>query len=167
MSTPHTYTEVNETGCCAVPNIEAWDKKVIQLEHQRFIKMFTRSFLYMPLNMDSVMTSLEKKASSAGASMPDRDVLILSRDLSLWKAEQLYSVSKPVDGVENVVLSGDLASLVFEGAYNNAGKWVQALKEYVKTLKREAAEIYFFYTTCPKCAKHYGKNYVIALAKLK
>jgi len=167
MSTPHTYTEVNETGCCAIPNIEAWDKKVIQLDHQRFIKMHTRSFLYMPLNMDSVMASLEEKARTAGAEMTAEDVLILSRDLSPWKAEQLYSVSKPVDGVENLVLSGDFASLVFEGAYNNAGKWVQALKEYVKTLKREATEMYFFYTTCPNCAKHYGKNYVIALAKLK
>ncbi len=167
MSTPHTYTEVNETGCCAIPNIEAWDKKVIQLDHQRFIKMHTRSLLYMPLNMDGVMASLEEKARKAEALMPDADVLILSRDLSPWKAEQLYSVSKPVDGVENLVLSGDFASLVFEGAYNNAGKWVQTLKEYVKALKRKGTEIYFFYTTCPKCAKHYGKNYVIALAKLK
>ena len=26
---------------------------------------------------------------------------------------------------------------------------------------------YFFYTTCPRCAKHYGKNYVVGVAKVR
>ncbi|MHC4509420.1 MAG: hydrolase [Planctomycetota bacterium] len=26
--------------------------------------------------------------------------------------------------------------------------------------------MYFFYTTCPKCAKVYGKNYTVLLAKI-
>jgi len=26
--------------------------------------------------------------------------------------------------------------------------------------------MYFFYTTCPTCAKHYGKNYVVGVAKV-
>jgi hypothetical protein len=32
---------------------------------------------------------------------------------------------------------------------------------------RTLETLYFFYTTCPKCAKHYGKNYVVGIAKLK
>jgi len=27
-------------------------------------------------------------------------------------------------------------------------------------------EGYFYYTTCPKCAKKYGKNYVVLLAQV-
>jgi hypothetical protein len=27
-------------------------------------------------------------------------------------------------------------------------------------------KLYFFYTTCPKCAQVYGKNYVVLLAKI-
>ena len=27
--------------------------------------------------------------------------------------------------------------------------------------------VWFFYTTCPKCAKAYGKNYVVGLVQLK
>jgi hypothetical protein len=27
-------------------------------------------------------------------------------------------------------------------------------------------KMYFFYTTCPKCAKVYGKNYTVLLAKI-
>jgi len=26
--------------------------------------------------------------------------------------------------------------------------------------------MYFFYTTCPTCAKHHGKNYVVGVAKV-
>ncbi|MGE5758418.1 MAG: hydrolase [Sideroxydans sp.] len=28
-------------------------------------------------------------------------------------------------------------------------------------------KLYFYYTTCPKCAKKYGKNYVVILAEVE
>ena len=31
---------------------------------------------------------------------------------------------------------------------------------------KEKEKIYVFYTTCPKCAKVYGKNYTVLLAKV-
>ena len=37
---------------------------------------------------------------------------------------------------------------------------------YVKAKRRELKKMYFFYTTCPKCAKVYGKNYVVLFAKV-
>ena len=30
---------------------------------------------------------------------------------------------------------------------------------------RSSEKLYFWYTTCPKCAKVYGKNYVVLLAE--
>mgnify|MGYP003526130734 CR=1 FL=1 len=30
----------------------------------------------------------------------------------------------------------------------------------------EPKSAWFFYTTCPKCAKAYGKNYVVGIAEL-
>jgi len=35
-------------------------------------------------------------------------------------------------------------------------------KEVVLAMEK----LFFFYTTCPKCAKAYGKNYVVLLAKV-
>ncbi len=35
------------------------------------------------------------------------------------------------------------------------------LKEKAMTMKRS----FMWYTTCPKCAKKYGKNYVVILGK--
>jgi hypothetical protein len=40
------------------------------------------------------------------------------------------------------------------------------MKDYVKTKAREIKKMYFFYTTCPKCAEFYGKNYTVILAKV-
>lgn len=162
---PSTYTDINETGCCPVPNVSDWDRRTIDLD-QRFIRRFTRSLLHIPMNMGAVMTALQAEAEAAGATMPVDHGMILSHDLSAWRAEQLYAVSSPVEGADNVVLQGTFATCVFEGPYGRAREWQQGLLDYAKSLGREVSDVYFFYTTCPTCAKHYGRNYVIVLGRL-
>ncbi len=166
MKLPNTYTDRNETGCCAVPNIKDWDKKELKFENKKFIRSYTRSLLHVPLNMGKIMTKLQRTAEEAGALMPPQEGMILSRELSTWKAEQLYAVNKEVEGADNVTLNGKFISMVFEGPFQDAKKWYDCLQEYVKSKGKKASTIYFFYTTCPKCAKHYGKNYTIGLAQL-
>ena len=163
---PKTYTTINETGCCALPNVEAWRHTVIDFKNIHFIRLHTRSMMFVPLNMDEIMTELQQIAEKAGATMPPEEVMTLSRDLTPWRAEQLYAVSKEIPGADNVVLDGKFASMVFEGDYSKAKTWFDEMVEYAKELGKKTDEIYFFYTTCPKCAKHYGKNYVVGLAKL-
>ena len=167
MSLPNTYTNINETGCCAVPNINDWDEKSVNFQNNRFIRMYTRSFLFIPLNMSKVMASIQQKAAQSNAEMPPQQVMILSRDVSPWKAEQLYAVSKLVPNADNLTLNGEYLTKVFEGAYQNAKKWYESLLEYAKKKDRHVIKTYFFYTTCPKCAKHYGKNYTIGLAEVQ
>ncbi|HMS92051.1 MAG TPA: hypothetical protein PJ993_01050 [Candidatus Saccharibacteria bacterium] len=167
MSLPKTYTKRNDTGCCAVPNISEWDEKEITFKDKKFIRMYTRSIFYMPLNMSKVMTDIQKQAEDAKAMMPAQEVMILSRDISPWKAEQLYAVSKTVKGADNVVLNGTFLTKVFEGPYQNAGKWYESLKQFAKSKNSTIEKIYMFYTTCPKCAKHYDKNYTIGMAQVK
>ena len=166
MKLPKTYTEHNETGCCAVPNIKAWDEQEVSFEKKHFIRMYTRSILFVPLNMSKVMTRIQKLANTAGAEMSPQDAMILSRDLSPWKAEQLYAVKKPVEGADNVTLNGKFVTKVFEGQYQDVKKWFDVLQQLVAKRGKTSERVYFFYTTCPKCAKHYGKNYVIGLAQV-
>lgn len=165
MSLPNTYTDKNETGCCPVPNIQEWQDKNMQFEDRHFIRLHTKSFMYMPINMGKIMKKLDKTAEESGVKLPMQQAMILSRDISPWKAEQLYSVSSPVDGADNVTLNGEFLSKVFEGPYKEAGKWYKQMQQYVKDAGKELKAMYFFYTTCPKCAKHYGKNYVVGLAQ--
>lgn len=167
MSVPLTYTDKNETGCCAVPNVKAWDEQTVKFKNQKFIRMYTRSFLHVPLNMAKVMTALQASAEAAGAEMPPKEAMILSREISPWKAEQLYAVNKTIPGADNTTLKGEFMTKVFEGPFKNAGQWNVQLTEYVKKAGHKPKETYFFYTTCPKCAKHYDKNYVIGLAGIE
>jgi len=166
MSLPNTYTNQNETGCCPVPNIQDWQDKDLNFEVRHFITLHAKSFMYMPLNMGKIIKRLDVMATDSGAKLPAEQTMILSRDISPWKAEQLYSVSHNVEGADNVILSGEMLSKVYEGPYKDAGKWYKQTQEYVKDSGKKLQNIYFFYTTCPKCAKQYGKNYVIALAQV-
>lgn len=166
MELPKTYTDKNETGCCAIPNIVEWDEKELVFDTKRFIRMYTRSIFFMPLNMSSVMTEIQRIANQADAAMPPAEAMTLSRDLSPWKAEHLYAVTKEVDGADNVVLNGTYMTKVFEGPYKNIRNWYNSLQEFVISSGKQPGDTYFFYTTCPNCAKHYGKNYVIGLTSL-
>lgn len=166
MNLPSTYTEKNETGCCAVPNTQGWDNTVVEMKDKTFIREYTKSDNFVPLNMDEVMTDLQKRAAQAGATLPGTEAMILSRDLSPSKAEHLYAVSKPVEGVENVTLNGKFVSKVFEGPYSDAYQWHSELSAAGQKQGGDGVENYLFYTTCPKCAEHYGKNYVIGLSRI-
>lgn len=167
MSLPDTYTDKNETGCCPVPNTSAWDRKLIEFDKRFFVRRFTRSLFYQPLNLGKVMTELFEVAQRSQVALPQTQSLILSRDLSPWKAEQLYAVSQPIAGEDNVMLDGTFATRVFEGPYRDAKQWYQQIKDYAREQGYTAKRIFFWYTTCPKCAKHYGKNYVIAVAEVQ
>lgn len=61
-------------------------------------------------------------------------------------------------------LSGDYVTKVFEGPYRQARRWDEEMRQVARDRTAEPREVYFFYTTCPKCAKAYGKNYVVGVA---
>jgi len=44
-------------------------------------------------------------------------------------------------------------------------KWIVEMKGFVQSKGKDIQKPYF-YTTCPKCAKKYGKNYVAILAQI-
>ncbi|MGX8012412.1 hydrolase [Mesorhizobium sp. ORM8.1] len=101
----------------------------------------------------------------AGASAEDQ-YIVLSRDLSAWTSEHLFSVSKAVPEEEMTPLTGDFVTKVFEGAFKQVRGWHEEMLELARQRNPKASDVYFFYTTCPKCAAAYGKNYVVGVAKI-
>ena len=146
----------NPTGCCPRFNPKDWDGKTFEFKNKPFVRMTTRSFLYMPLNLGSQMARTWASIMSAKANTDE--FVAMSYDLSPWQAEHLLSVTKAVPGQENVKMTGKFKAKVFEGPYQDAPKWIKAMNTEKK--------VYLYYTTCPKCQKVYGKNYVVALAKI-
>jgi 6-pyruvoyl-tetrahydropterin synthase len=45
-------------------------------------------------------------------------------------------------------------------------KWVKEMDKYLAEQGKKASRYYFYYTTCPKCAKIHGHNYVVAFAQV-
>jgi len=156
--------EQSETGCCPRFNPKPWEEKEISWEDNLFIKDHVRSFLHIPLGFGKVMVKNMEMIEAAGALAPQP--LMLSDENSLWGSDVYIAVSKEVPQAEMVRISGTFLTKVFEGPYKNIGKWVKEMKAHVKTKGREMKKMYFFYTTCPACAKVYGKNYTVILAEV-
>ena len=100
------------------------------------------------------------------ASACDSQNIMLSDEKSPWSSDVYIAVNKEIPNTKTERLSGTFLTKVFEGPYRNTGKWVKEMKAYVKAKGREMKKMYFFYTTCPKCAKVYGKNYTVILAEV-
>lgn len=115
--------------------------------------------------MGRVFSRVQKHMEDAGA-IDESDTIVLSRDTSAFAGEHLFAVSKAVPEEEMTTLSGDFVTKVFEGPYQEARHWHEDMAELVRARGVEPKSIWFFYTTCPKCAKAYGKNYVVGVAEV-
>lgn len=163
---PKSDMSNSTTGCCPKFDPKGWDEQTFKFDQKRFVKFHNRSFMHIPLNMSSAMANAMKQIRAADAAN-DEEYLLLSEESSPWKTSHYMTVTKEVPGMENVKLSGTYMSKVFEGPYKEAAKWYGKILEYVKSKDRKPVKVYFYYTTCPKCAKAYGKNYVVGFAEIE
>lgn len=155
----------NPTGCCPRFNPEGWDDRVLHFDDKLFLRAKTVSENHVPKDMASVFEKTFAAIEKAGA-LDLNDFIVLSRDLSPSETEHYFAVTKDVPGEEMVRWSGDYVTKVFEGPYEEAPIWEKELLAETRRRGREAERVYFFYTTCPKCAQVYGKNYLVAVAAL-
>jgi len=156
--------EKSETGCCPRFNPQPWNEKEIVFKNKLFLKDKVKSFFHVPMNFGKIMVKDTEKIKEANALASEP--LMLFDEKSLFGADIYIAVSKEVPGAEMERISGNFLSKVFEGHYKNAGKWAKEMKEYAKSKGKEIKKMYFFYTTCPKCAEYYGKNYTVILARI-
>ncbi len=162
---PKYNMDNSETGCCPRFDPAGWDGAEFEFDERPFLRATTVSFMHIPLNMGSMMKRTCKTIEEA-RSAPTDEYLFMSTDPSPWRGEHYFAVSKNVPNAEMVTLSGKYLAKVFEGPYHHAGKWTKEMRQFVSSKEKQLQKLYFFYTTCPKCAKHYGKNYVIAIAEV-
>lgn len=156
--------EQNETGCCPRFNPEPWDEKEVTFTDRLFLKDRVKSFLHYPLNFGKIMVKNMEMIKTAEAL--EKDFLMLSDEKSLWSSDIYISVTKDVPGADMTRISGNFLCKVFEGPYKNIGQWIKQMKAFIESKGKQTEKMYFYYTTCPKCAKVYGKNYVVILAQI-
>lgn len=155
---------IKSTGCCEPFNPEPWQEKEITWNDKIFVKDHVTSFLHIPLNMGKKIVKNMALIERAGAKAAHQ--LMLFDEKSLWGSDIYIDVAGEVPGAQMAKISGTFLTKVFEGPYKEAGKWAKEMTEYVGGKGKEMKKLYFSYTTCPKCAKVYGKNYVVLFARV-
>lgn len=150
--------------CCPRFNPEPWDGKTITWQGKRFVQDRVTSLFHIPLNYGAVMARMDKAIQAAGAGL--EAPVMLSDENSLWGADVFVEAAKEVPGAKMASISGTFMCKVFEGPFSQAGRWLGEMKAWLDSEGKRYSKLYFYYTTCPKCAKKYGKNYVVLLAKI-
>lgn len=149
--------------CCPRFDPEPWDEKEVTWRDKIFVKERVRSIFHIPINFGAVMRRSMSAIEAAGAR--GEETIVLSDENSLWGADVYIAVSKEVPGAEMASFSGTFLCKVFEGPYSQMRKWIGEMRRFVSEKGRQIAHLYFLYTTCPKCAEKYGKNYVVLMAR--
>jgi hypothetical protein len=129
------------------------------------VKDRVTSFLRIPLNFGAVMKRNMAQIEATGTVSATS--LVLSDENSLWGSDVFIEVTGDVPGAEMATISGTFLSKVFEGPYGGMRKWIEEMKAFVESKGKSPQKLYLYYTTCPKCAKKYGKNYVVILAQVE
>lgn len=154
----------NPEECCPRFDPKPWDGNEIQWQNKRFVRDRVRSFLHIPLNFGAVMTRNVRLIEAADAK--PETMVVLSDENSLWGADVYIEVTKEIPGACMASISGTFLCKVFEGPYQNMREWIEEMKAFVRSKGKTFQKLYFYYTTCPKCARKYGKNYVAILAQV-
>lgn len=157
-------TEQQESECCPRFEPGPWMGTMHEWHDKKFIREKVRSFFYMPLNFGGVMRRVMPKIAAAGAQSPDN--LGLSEHTSRWNMDIYLAVDREIPNARNVTLSGRYVSQVYEGPFKDTGKWMQDFQKFTSEKDLKTGRIFMWYTTCPKCAKKYGKNYVVVLGEV-
>lgn len=152
------------TGCCPPFDPVPWNDKELVWREKSFLKDHVRCLLHVPIGMGAHVTHNQRliEAAQATAEQP----LMLCDDSSPWGTDLYVAVSQSVPGAEMASVSGTFLTKVYEGPYRNAGRWAADMRDHVARKQRQVQKLYFGYTTCPRCAKAYGKNYVVAFAQV-
>lgn len=164
MKLAETHYDNTETGCCARLDRELWDEKRHEWTDRPFLRDQVREFLHIPLNFGSVMAR-DHAAIEAAEAYPE-DPLWLTDEVSPWKSDVYVATDRPVGEATMANISGTFLSKVFEGPYRHMGKWMGEMEAWVREQGEEPEHLYFYYPTCPKCAKAFGKNEVVLFAKV-
>lgn len=154
----------NETGCCPRFDPELWDRKEVTWNNKLFVKDRVASLFHIPINFGKVIRRNMKQID--GQKALEAPPVVLSDEISLWGSEMYIAVTKEVPEAAMAKISGTFLTKVYEGPYRNMRSWCLDMGGYVKSKGRELKKLYFFHTTCPKCAKAYGKNYVVLFAQV-
>jgi hypothetical protein len=153
----------NASCCCSNLKREDFDRKVFDWKDKPFYETSYFSLFRMPLTYGSAVKKAIAVLKSKNLAVDP--MLTLSGEESMFYSSLLIEMGRD-DGVPVRKISGKFVSMFFEGRYRDTGKWVKEVIDYCRSQGHETKELYFFYATCPRCARHYGRAQTVIFAKI-
>lgn len=159
---------MNEAECCPEFDPQKWDLKTFDWDKLPFIKESIPTFFHMPFPpmIGKKMTKMMKVVEEAKVELPLQDWLVLFHDPHAFKSEILMQVKNPIDGANNVNLTGTFMAKVFDGPFSAIRRFFKEFDAYIEGEGKKAKDYYVHYATCPKCAKERGHNFMIFFAEI-
>lgn len=157
------HPDIADTGCCPRFSPERWRNRDIVFSDKPFLRTRVHSVLHIPFGVERAMKRAYARIEALGA-LPD-EPLVLVDERSPWSADYLIALGRELPGPDTVRLSGAYHTQVFEGPYRNMGKWMEETRKLGLLGAGKSGKIYAWYTTCPRCSKAYGENYVVLFAE--
>lgn len=154
-----------EQQCCPPFVPDVWHDKELTWSNKKFAKDKVFCLFYMPVGFGRTMKRLMAKLDAAKAECPDW--LCLSDHTSKWNMDTYLAVDRDLPDASMCELSGRFLARVYEGPFQSTGKWCADFSEQARNKGLEIEKLYMWYTTCPKCAKKYGKNHVVIIGRIK
>jgi hypothetical protein len=151
--------------CCPKFDPTQWDDKIVEWKNRKFIKESVFTFFYMPINFGKAMKRLDEKVTEAGATV--QDGLCLSEHTSKWNMDLYLAVDREITSTDNATFDGKYYCKVYEGPFKDTGKWHKDFEKIAESKGFNSKKLFVWYTTCPKCAKKYGKNYVVIICPIE
>jgi len=158
-----------DTQCCPKFDPAPWQEKTIVWKDKKFIKDTIPQLFHVPFPpmIGRMIQKQWAKAQKAGAAPEIKDFLWLCYDPSPWKSEHYLHVTKDIPDAENIKISGTFITKVFDSPFNTVPKWIAQMEQYLSKKAKKCRKYYFYFTTCPKCAKKYGHNYIVLFAQVE
>ncbi|MFH1126446.1 MAG: hydrolase [Candidatus Altiarchaeota archaeon] len=154
-----------EVCCCPRLKSDDWDKKTFEWKNKPFYKTKYLSFFRIPLTYrGAVKKSLEVLKAKGLVRDP---MLMLAEEESMFYSTLLVEMSGDDENLPVRRLSGTYVSMFFEGGYRDTPRWIREMVDYCTIQGERPKELYFFYATCPKCAKYYGSAQTVLFARIK
>lgn len=151
--------------CCPPFEPSIWDDKTHHWDEKKFIKERLFTVFGKPMDFSNVMTDLSKTIEKYQAQKVDE--MCLMEDISKWYMDLFLAVDKVIPNMDNVKMSGKFYTRVYEGNLKQKEIWREEVQKYLAEKELHIEKWFTWPTTCPKCAKKYGKNYVVIMAKIK
>ena len=159
----------HDKECCQKFDPQPWDGITHEWKNKLFIKKTISQLFHMPIPWvySKTLTAMWEQAKSHGIAPDIKDFLLLAYDPSPWKSELYLYVLREHKDVENIVpMNGRYISKVFDGPYQNVPKYMKEMELFLQKQGERAKKYYFYFTTCPECAKKYGHNYIVVFTEV-